>query len=113
MGWKECDRVSERLEFVRLASSDGANVSELCRRFGISRKTGYKWLRRFANEGLDGLQDRSRRPLRSPGKTSEAIESEVVAARREYPSWSGYKLRKVLLNAGGLRTVAEVDDRPS
>jgi len=57
MGWKECDCVSLRREFVGLVSVDGANVSALCRRFGISRKTGYKWLARFRAEGEGGLTD--------------------------------------------------------
>ena len=51
MSWKESDRVSERLEFVRLASMDGANISLLCKRFGVSRKTGYKWLKRWKSKG--------------------------------------------------------------
>ena len=66
MSWKESDRVSERLEFVRLASMDGANISLLCKRFGVSRKTGYKWLKRWKSKGDLGLIDQSRRPAASP-----------------------------------------------
>jgi len=77
MAWKESDRVSERLDFVKLASVEGANISEICRRFGVSRKTGYKWLLRWKKEGPDGLVDRSRRPSRSPSRTSEKVEEQV------------------------------------
>ena len=80
--------VNLREEFVRLASQEGANVSELCRRFEISRKTGYKWLRRWASDGLAGLEDQSVRPLNSPGRTAAAIESKVLQTRqlRERPA---------------------------
>ena len=62
MPWKKVSVVSSRQEFVSLALAEGANVSELCRRFNISQKTGYKWIGRFKREGERGLQDRSRRP---------------------------------------------------
>ena len=52
MAWKDVSVMSERLEFVVLASAEGANVSELCRRFGVSRKTGYKWLSRYATQPI-------------------------------------------------------------
>ena len=77
MPWKECSAVSCREEFVGLARGERAKMSELCRRFGVSRKTGYKWLRRHASAGVSGLLDRSRRPRGSPGRTSEATEAAV------------------------------------
>ena len=100
MGWKESDLVSLRSEFVRLASQDGANRSELCRRFGISRKTGYKWLHRWHQVGADGLHDQSRRPASSPKKTDPAIEQAVLAVRREHPAWGGRKIRARLQAQG-------------
>ena len=96
MSWKECDRVSERLEFVKLAAVEGANIAALCRRFGVSRKTGYKWLRRFNDGGKTGLQDKSRKPSCSPGKTCDEIEKLVVDLRRQHPAWGGRTLRKRL-----------------
>ena len=78
MPWKECSAVSCREEFVRLAQVEWAKMSELCRRFGVSRKTGYKWLGRYASTGASGLLDRSRRPRGSPARTSEAMEERVV-----------------------------------
>ena len=96
MSWKESDRVSERLEFVKLAAVEGANIAALCRRFGVSRKTGYKWLQRFNDDGKVGLQDKSRKPACSPGKTCDEIEKLVVDLRQQHPAWGGRTLRKRL-----------------
>jgi len=78
------------------------NKRELCRRFGISPKTGYKWVRRYQREGVQGLADRSRRPYRSPSRTNEAIAQEVIRLRAESLNcWSGRKLARQLANHGG------------
>jgi transposase InsO family protein len=100
MPWKECDRMSLREEFVSLATGEGANVSELCRRFGVSRKTGYKWLARFGEEGRAGLADRSRRPRRSPQKTEGWLERAVLRIRDANPCWGGRKIRRRLQDLG-------------
>lgn len=101
MTWKESDRMSERLEFVTWASREGANIAELCERYAISRKTGYKWLRRWREDGeASSLADRSRRPERSPEKTSDSTEQQVLAVRREHTAWGGRKIRKRLKNLG-------------
>lgn len=92
MPWKECSTVSQREEFVQLALSSSANIALLCRRFGVSRKTGYRWLGRYRQEGRAGLFDRSRRPVNSPGRTSSAVEQEVVELRRSHPAWGGRKI---------------------
>ena len=96
MPWKVKDAMSERLDLVTLAAQPGANMAELCRRFGVSRKTGYKWLKRFAEVGSDGLVDRSRRPKVSPRRTVEAVEAAAVELRRANPVWGGRKIRRVL-----------------
>jgi transposase InsO family protein len=90
--------MDSRGEFVALALVEGANVSALCRRFGISRKTGYKWLERVASG--DGVADRSRRPLASPARTAAAIEAAAVAMRVRHPTWGGRKIRQRLLDLG-------------
>ena len=72
MPWMECSAMSQRLEFVRLASKDAANVAALCRGFGISRQTGYKWLARYRVGGEATVQDQSRRPHHSPTPTAAA-----------------------------------------
>jgi transposase InsO family protein len=103
MPWREVTRVSLREEFVRLAIQPGINKRELCRRYGIAPKTGYKWLQRYAVQGASGLQDRSRRPRRSPARTEAQVEQRVIALRRESRnSWGGRKLAR-LLGAEGLR----------
>lgn len=96
MPWKETTKMELRLEFAKLADREGANMSQLCRRFGISRSTGYKWLRRYREEGKTGLQDRSRRPHSSPNKTPERVEEAVCEVRRKHPAWGGRKIRTIL-----------------
>jgi transposase InsO family protein len=100
MPFRECSRVSEREEFCRLAGVEGVNRRELCRRFGISPSVGYKWLARYREAGSPGLLDRSRRPKRSPGRTSATIESHVLLVRGEHPCWGGRKIRRVLQDDG-------------
>jgi len=74
MPWKEVSLMSSRQEFVLLAQQEGANIRALCRQFGISPKTGYKLLQRYAALGEAGLSDRSRRPKTSPRRTCAALE---------------------------------------
>ncbi len=100
MPWKECSIVSQRKEFVKLALPEGANISELCRRFEISRKTAYKWLLRYRGRGVEDLADRSRRPRGSPGQTPQAMEQAVLQVRSDHPAWGGRKIRRVLRNHG-------------
>ncbi len=101
MPWGEVTKVSLREEFVRLASQPGANRRQLCRRFKVSPKTGYKWLRRYASEGSGGLQDRSRRPHRSPWRSSPELEQAVVEWReRSRQCWGGRKIARLLRNQG-------------
>jgi transposase InsO family protein len=88
-----------RREFVSLALQEGSNVSQLCRRFEISRKTAYKWLGRSRVEG-EGFEDRSRRPLESPTRTAAALEARIVSLRGEHPAWGGRKLRRRLREMG-------------
>jgi transposase InsO family protein len=100
MPWKECNQVELRTEFCHLATVEGANMSTLCERFAVSRKTGYKWLARYRAEGEVALIDRSRRPhtLRDP--TSAEVEAAVLEVRDAHPAWGGRKIRKVLLRGG-------------
>jgi transposase InsO family protein len=100
MPWKVESLMSPRQEFVILASVQDANVSLLCRRFGISRKTGYKWLGR-SRQGADAdLADRSRRPHHLPGKTEAAVEQLVIELRRQHPAWGARKLKRRLEDKG-------------
>ncbi len=81
MPWKECSVVDERLRFVAQLL-DGEAMSEVCRAFGISRKTGYKIFERYKEHGLEALTDRSRRPVRYANQLPRQIESLIVAANR-------------------------------
>lgn len=100
MTWKVSDSMSQKREFVELARAEGANVSELCRRFGVSRKTGYKWLRRVQEHGLEGLQERSSRPLTMPVKTLDTVERFVLEVREQHPYWGGRKIKARLKALG-------------
>ncbi len=99
--------MSLRDEFVTLASQEGANIRELCRRYQISAKTGYKWLGRFRADGVGGLADRSRRPLASPARTPEPVEAAILALRAAHPTWGGRKLHHAL-RAQGMVQLADV-----
>jgi len=100
MPWKVCSPMSAREEFVSLAVVEGANVRELCARFGISPKTGYKWIARSRAGGSEALGDRSRRPLESPNQTSPEMSELVLSLRREHPAWGGRKLKRRLEDLG-------------
>lgn len=100
MSWKVSSLMSQRREFVRLAQAEGVNFSQLCERFGISRKTGYKWLKRFSAKGDEGLADHSRRPLQSPHRTDQEIEQAICQLRDKHPAWGGRKLHARLKALG-------------
>lgn len=106
MPWQPKDLMDTKREFVALALQEGANRRELCRRFGISPKTGYTLLRRHAEQGALGLQSRSRRPLRSPGRTVDAVVQAVLQARQTHPAWGGRKLARWLQDRGHERVPA-------
>jgi putative transposase len=93
MPWKETCAMTERLKFVALAEEGSEPMAELCRQFGISRKTGYKLLARYAEEGIDGLHDRSHAALNHPHAVTEAMERRIVDLRGEHPKWGPRKLR--------------------
>ena len=98
MPWSARNTMSLREEFVSLASREGVNRRELCRRFGISAQTAYKWLNRHTQAGTPGLEDLSRRPRTSPSMTAPELEKAVVAMRREHPAWGGRKIARRLLD---------------
>jgi transposase InsO family protein len=99
MPWQECSTMSLRQEFLFLASQPESNFSQLCQRFEISRKTGYKWLQRYQQSGATGLHDRTRRPQHSPGRTEPAVEQQVLAIRDQY-GWGARKIKWCLEREG-------------
>lgn len=98
--WKNNTLMTQRFEFVLLAQEPGVNFRELCRRFQISAKSGYKWLRRFKEGGIEALKDRSKRPRHSPRVCPIEVAAKVVALRQRHPTWSGRKLRRRLVDLG-------------
>jgi transposase InsO family protein len=96
MPWRLVDPMTERLRFITDARRRIASFSELCARYGVSRKTGYKWLHRADRDGTAVLAEASRRPLTCPHATPGAIVDAVLAVRRQHPAWGPRKLLKLL-----------------
>jgi transposase InsO family protein len=111
MPWEVWSMSESRSAFVALVRSRTVPVAEACRRFGISRKTGYKWLARHAEQPDRPLADQSRRPRASPARTPDAIEREVLAVRAEF-GWGARKIHALLRRRGiavpGPRTVTAI-----
>jgi transposase InsO family protein len=109
MPWKATDAMSEKERFVMLAQTGRFRVSDLCSDFGISRKTGHKYLQRYGQEGRAGLQERSRRPKRSPTATTEEVERLILKERRKHPTWGAKKLHDLLLKVHGIENRPHVN----
>src|SRR5207245_469323 len=90
MPWRNASPIDQRTQFIADYLRDSLAITELCEHYGLSRKTGYKWIERYLRHGPAGL--RSRRPRRSPNQTAEEIVTAVLDARRRHPSWGGKKL---------------------
>ena len=107
MPWRKTSVMDERLRFVaRLLEGEG--MSEVCRSFGISRKTGYKIFNRYKEDGLEALTDRSRRPVRYANQLPEPVEAMIVRCKQEKPHWGARKIRELLVRrlAGDVRIPA-------
>lgn len=96
--------MSSKIEFVEKATKPKANISALCREYGISRQTGYKLLRRFKQRGYEGLEEESRRPKTTPLATAEDVIAAVLAIRKRHPRWGAKKLMVVLRRSLGEAT---------
>ena len=94
MPWRTESVMDQRVEFVLRAQKAEESIAGLCREYGISRPTGYLWLRRYHEVGsVNGLAERSRRPLHSPGRTTAAVEAAVLGLR-DKTAWGGPKIAK-------------------
>jgi transposase InsO family protein len=100
MPWQEVSALTLKYEFVMFAQQEGCNVSQLCKSYNISRKTGYKLINRFSELGVEGLLDLSRRPHNSPLKSADIVETAIVALRKKHPTWGGRKLKSRLETLG-------------
>ena len=99
--------MSLKMEFIHRATAPGANVSALCREYNIARETGHKWIKRFNEQGYDGLEERSRRPRNTPLATSEDLVVAIVDAREAHSTWGPHKLRLLLQRRFGEQTPTE------
>lgn len=93
MPWSETCPMEERAKFVLEALEGWTSMTELCARYGISRRVGYKWLHRYEEAGLSGLADRSRAPRRQAAATPLEQVNEIIALRTKHPTWGPRKLR--------------------
>ena len=94
--WKEQRNVDQRLAFVLAHMRGTSTMTDLCRDFGVSRKTGYKWTQRFLDGGAPNLVDRARAPTTVSHAVSAAMRDEIIALRRRYPTWGPKKLQAYL-----------------
>lgn len=97
MPWKEVKPVEQRVLFIADYLRQLSSVTELCAQYGISRKTGYKWIERFEQAGIDGLNERSRRPAHNRSQTPYRIEQSIIELRRQFKTTPGAKKLQVLL----------------
>lgn len=98
MPWKEETVEQQRTNFILLANEEGSNISELCREFGISRRTGYKWLERY-RQG-ERLTDQSRAPYFRPRRTPDEMEELILSVRIAHPTWGPRKILRNLTDKG-------------
>ena len=97
MPWSETNRMEQRARFVLEALQGRFTMSELCYRFSVSRKTGYKWLARYHAQGVPGCEDRPRAPIRHPNATSDEVVARVLRARSKHPTWGPRTLHAALV----------------
>jgi transposase len=108
--------MDEKIRFVARAL-EGEPMAKLCREFGISRPTGYKLVNRYREVGIEGLEERSRRPYRHANKLPYQVERTIVGIRKKHPTWGATKIREILareysvIKAPALSTIHAVLDR--
>src|SRR6266705_1039333 len=96
MPWRNTAPMDQRTQFIADHLRETQTITELCDRYGVSRKTGYKWIDRYLRLGPAGLEERSRRPHRAPNQTADEIGAAILEARHRHPVWGGKKLRALL-----------------
>lgn len=96
MPWRETSPMDQRTQFIADYLRESFSITELCELYGVSRKTGYKWIERYVRLGPTGLDERSRQPHHSPNATPLEIVSIILEARRRHPSWGAKKLLTLL-----------------
>ena len=96
MPWRKTAPMDQRTQFIADHLRETQTITELCDRYGVSRKTGYKWIDRYLRLGPAGLEEHSRRPHRAPNQTADEIVAAILEARHRHPVWGGKKLRALL-----------------
>ena len=96
MPWNETTPMDQKVQFVSDYLRNRLSMSELCLRYGVSRKTGYKWIDRYLRHGPEDLTERSRRPSSSPNATAAEGVQALLEQRQRHPSWGGKKLLTVV-----------------
>lgn len=96
MPWKKVEPMDEKIRFISDYLNGVFTFTELCERYNITCKTGYKWVHRYEEEGASGLEDRARIPRHCPHKTPEAMEEAILAIRRKHPRWGAKKILTML-----------------
>lgn len=92
MPWRELKPMDQKTQFIADYLRQTLDTTELCQLYGISRKTGYKWIERYLENGPQGLEERSRRPGTCPNQTPEVIVEALIAVRQHHPTWGAKKL---------------------
>ena len=101
MPWRSVEPMEEKIRFIGDYLSKVFSFSELCERYEISRKTGYKWVERYNEEGAKGLEERTRRPENNPRRTPDHIEKAILEVREKHPSWGAKKILTILEHRRG------------
>jgi putative transposase len=96
MSWEGVTVMDQRVRFIGEYLEGYFPFSELCNQFSISRKTGYKWVGRYEQSGVEGLTNKSRRPYTCPHQTGDAIVEAIVTARKKHPTWGPKKLLQII-----------------
>jgi putative transposase len=96
MPWSEMSPMDQKTQFIAEYLRQSLSISELCTNYGISRKTGYKWIDRYLHDGPQGLEDRSTKPYTAPNRTPEHVVQALVDLRSHHPTWGGGKLLAVI-----------------
>ena len=101
MPWNQTDTMTERVKLITEYLSGEYSVSELSRRYGVSRPIVYKWVERYVQESWEGLEERSRAPHRQARALSPELEEQILAFKQRWPDWGAPKLRQKLLERVG------------
>src|SRR5262245_40131288 len=104
MPWSNLSPMNLKTQFIADYLRHTQSITELCFHYGISRKTAYKWIARYEQDGFCGLEDRSRKPHSCPHQTDSDLVAMLLDARRRHPTWGAKKLLKLLSKAHPQRT---------